>query len=140
MEQDRSLLSFRRDAVASILMNLYVMAGALRIKKPIPRYLPSAAVARKHLLDQMEEAELETEEGRQQGPWQAGEKHRRWSDVYREYHYSSFLIILFLLLRLTNTTEFAYSSALTDIVGQLEELEALTKEICGEMALDIMDL
>lgn len=36
--------------------------------------------------------------------------------------------------------EFAYSSALTDIVGQLEELETLTKEICGEMALDIADL
>jgi len=84
-EQNRSLLSSRRDAVASILMNLYVMAGALRMKKPIPRYLPSAAVARKRLLDQMEEAELETEEERvQQRPWQTGEKHRRWADVYRE--------------------------------------------------------
>ena len=36
--------------------------------------------------------------------------------------------------------EFAYSSALTDIVGQLEELETLTKEVCGEMALDIINL
>ncbi|KAF8422071.1 Fusaric acid resistance protein-like-domain-containing protein [Tirmania nivea] len=118
-EQNRSLLSFRRDAVASILMSLYVMAGALRIKKPIPRYLPSAAVARKHLLDQMEEAELETEEeGNRQILWQTREKQRRWADVY----------------------QFAYSSALTDIVGQLEELETLTKGICGEMALDIADL
>jgi len=95
-EQNRSLLSFRRDAVASILMCLYVMAGALRVKKPIPKYLPSAAVARKHLLDQMEEAELETEEERiQQRPWQTGEKHRRWADVYRECHPLVFILIVF---------------------------------------------
>lgn len=66
-------------------MNLYTMAGALRTHKPIPKYLPSAAVARKQLLDHMEEAELETEEERVQSrPWQTGEKHRRWADVYRE--------------------------------------------------------
>ena len=96
-EQNRSLLSLRRDAVASILMSLYVIAGALRMKKPIPRYLPSAAVARKHLLDQMEEAELETEEERvQQRPWQPGEKHRRWADVYRESP-NVFILIIYCL-------------------------------------------
>ena len=36
--------------------------------------------------------------------------------------------------------EFAYSSALTDIVGELEELERLTKEVCGEMPLDVPNL
>ncbi|KAF8476239.1 hypothetical protein BDZ91DRAFT_711231 [Kalaharituber pfeilii] len=117
-EQNRALLSFRRDAVASILMNLYTIGGALRVKKPIPRYLPSAAVARKHLLDQMEERELEEEEALEGEPRPKPERHKRWADVY----------------------QFAYSSALTDIVGQLEELQTLTKEICGEMALDVTDL
>ena len=84
-EQNRSLLSFRRDAVASILMNLYIMGGALRAKKPIPEYLPSAAVARKHLLDHMEEAELETEQERaERRQGQQGDRHRRWADIYRE--------------------------------------------------------
>lgn len=31
-----SLLSYRRDAVAAILMNLYVLAGALRGDRPVP--------------------------------------------------------------------------------------------------------
>ncbi len=39
-----SLLAFRRDAVAAILMCLYVLAGALRGNRPIPvrstRYFP----------------------------------------------------------------------------------------------------
>lgn len=31
-----SLLTYRRDAVAAILMNLYVLAGALRGARPVP--------------------------------------------------------------------------------------------------------
>ena len=84
--------------MASILMNLYTMAAALSVKKPIPKYLPSAAVARKMLLDKMEEAELDTEEerlesrrrrrgGNQQGHADEGngEGYKRWADVYREF-------------------------------------------------------
>ncbi|KAF8534386.1 hypothetical protein BDD12DRAFT_988808 [Trichophaea hybrida] len=111
----RKMLSPRRDAVASILMNLYVLAGALRSKRPVPRYLPSCAAARKRLLDRMAEVEEEFEEERQVRP--RPEKTRRWADVY---HY-------------------AYAAALTDIVAQVELLERLIKIIMGEMALDAPD-
>src|SRR4051794_32230382 len=53
------MLSVRRDAVAAILMNLWVLAGGLRSKHPIPRYLPSAAIARKRLLQRLEYLEEE---------------------------------------------------------------------------------
>ena len=54
-----SLTVPRRDAVAVILMNLYVLACALRAGKPVPRYLPSAAAARRRLLDCMDVVEAE---------------------------------------------------------------------------------
>ena len=38
-------------------MNLYVLAGALRGDRKVPRYLPSAAAARKRLLTHMAEIE-----------------------------------------------------------------------------------
>jgi hypothetical protein len=76
------MLSVRRDAVASILMNLYVLAGALRSKRPVPRYLPSAAAARKRLLDRMAEIEAEYEVERIVTP--RPEKSRRWADIYRK--------------------------------------------------------
>jgi len=60
-----SLLAYRRDAVAAILMNLYVLAGALRGDRPVPRYLPSAALARKKLLDHMAEIEAEQAQNRE---------------------------------------------------------------------------
>lgn len=111
----------RRDAVAVILMNLYVLACALRAKKPVPRYLPSAAVARMKLLDTMDvvesekarrlekEKEIEGEGRDERG--QAEGKGRRWADVYR----------------------YAFSTALTDIVENLQEMERYTKEALGEV-------
>ncbi|KAL7276352.1 Zinc finger protein [Rhizina undulata] len=114
-EMGRKMISVRRDAVASILMNLYILASALRSKRPVPRYLPSAAVARKRLLDKMAEIEEENEALRAVTP--KPEKSRRWADVY----------------------QYAYSAALTDIVEQLENLQQLTKSITGEMALDVPD-
>jgi hypothetical protein len=75
------MIPVRRDAVASILMNLYILAGALRAKRPVPRYLPSAAAARKRLLDRMAEIEKENEASRAVRP--RLEKSRRWADVYR---------------------------------------------------------
>ncbi|TVY75651.1 Protein BRE4, partial [Lachnellula suecica] len=56
-----SLLSYRRDAVAAILMNLYVLAGALRGDRRVPRYLPSAALARRRLLDKMADLDASRE-------------------------------------------------------------------------------
>ena len=108
----KSLTAPRRDAVAVILLNLYILACALRANRPVPRYLPSAAAARQKLLDRMEI--LENEQARKRevvGKRTEAWKERRWADVY---HY-------------------AYSGALTDIVENLQELQKYTKEVCGEV-------
>lgn len=122
-----SLTSYRRDAVATILMNLYTYACALRANEPVPRYVPSAAGARQKLLDQMEIVEAEVA-ARERAEDLASPKsleaihsghsmkaarergQRRWADVY----------------------EYAFSGALTDIVGEVQEMQRFTKAICGE--------
>lgn len=103
-----ALLSYRRDAVASILMVMYTLAGALKTGRPLPRYLPSAAAARKRLLDRM--AELYGSEGTHGSDG----KERKWADVY----------------------QYAYSRTLTDIVEQLHHLHQSTKLITGEVGFD----
>ena len=117
-----SLTAPRRDAVAAILMNMYILACALRSNHPVPRYLPSAPAARKVLLDRMAVAEAEfaarkraevmTDSGSGESVGEGrDDKRRRWADVY---HY-------------------AYSSALTDIVEELQQLQRYTTEVCGEV-------
>ncbi|KAH8808461.1 hypothetical protein F5884DRAFT_732843 [Xylogone sp. PMI_703] len=114
-----SLLSYRRDAVAAILMNLYVLAGALRVNRRVPRYLPNAAAARKRLLQKM--AEIDTNIALQQG--NAGtitasdtndKEMRKWSQIY----------------------SYSYSQSLTGCVQQLEQLEKYVKDIVGEQGFD----
>ena len=146
------LTSVRRDAVAAILVNLYILACALRTAQPVPKYLPSAAAARRRLLDRMAvvEAEIaarekaqevaatitaaapaessttaatatsshptndqaeEEDEGQRQTTTQTLTGKRRWADVY----------------------SYAYSGALTDIVGELQVMKRFCKEICGEV-------
>ena len=122
-----SLTSYRRDAVAAILLNLYTYACALRGDQPVPRYIPSAATARQKLLDQMEivEAEVAARERAEQlaNPKSPDSMHsgrsakaakekgqRRWADVY----------------------EYAFSGALTDIVAEVQEMQRYTTEICGK--------
>lgn len=112
-----SLTAPRRDAVAAILMNLYILASALRLDQPVPRYLPSAAAARRKLLDRMELVEAEQARKMEtEGKGKADERGRgrRWADVY----------------------QYACSGALTDIVEQLQELQRFTKEVCGEAGWD----
>ena len=71
--------------------------------------MPSAAAARKKLIDRMEELEVNrTHEGE---PRERGV--RRWADVYR----------------------YAFASALTDIVEQLQLLQKYTKEVTGEAGI-----
>ena len=107
-----SLTTPRRDAVAVILLSLYVLACALRADRPVPRYLPSAAAARQKLLDRMEILEAEQAQNREAEAKSPKErKGRRWADVY----------------------QYAYSGALTDIVENLQELQNYTKEVCGEV-------
>jgi len=109
-----SLTAPRRDAVAVILMNLYILASALRLDQPVPRYLPCAAAARRKLLDRMEVVEAErakSSEAEGKGKAREGRRGRRWADVY----------------------QYAYSGALTDIVEHVQELQRFTKEVCGEV-------
>ena len=149
-----SLTIPRRDAVAVILLNLYVLACALRADRPVPKYLPSAAAARRRLLDCMDVVEMERAgrrggegrrvegdggegkrrqvdsekgkgidvnwEGEGEGGGQGvkadeGGQGRRWADVYR----------------------YAFSSALTDVVENLQEMQRFTKEVCGEAEWDL---
>ncbi|KAL9477303.1 hypothetical protein ACSS6W_007144 [Trichoderma asperelloides] len=101
------LLGFRRDAVASILANLYIFAGALRADRKVPRYLPSAAAARRRLL--VETAAVEDSMAHHSEAsdirW-----HKKWCDIY----------------------SYSYNESLTGCVAQLEELEKFTKLIVGE--------
>lgn len=116
-----ALITVRRDAVAAILMTLYILAGALRSNRPVPRYLPSAAVARKRLLDRMEAVELEQRKGKGNGIAQTmgrrGGLRRRWADVY----------------------QFAYNVALTGVVEQLDRLREHTIRVTGEMEFALDD-
>lgn len=135
-----SMLAYRRDAVAAILMNLYVLAGALRGNRKVPvshfyslarvsriksnsiqRYLPSAAVARKRLLDHMalvEAAHLQPPEPHPNHSSHPNatplseeqQEERRWAQIY----------------------SYSYSQSLTGCVKQLEQLQKYTKEIVGE--------
>lgn len=119
------LLPFRRDAVASILMNLYILAGALRGNRKVPRYLPSAAAARKKLLDRMAELEVEL----------AGTKDRRTKIVNDGVsgHEKG------VGRKFAEVYQFAYSQALIECVEQLEQLTRYTKVICGEVGFDPVD-
>lgn len=127
LPDNAALTSYRRDAVAAILLNLYTYACALKGNQPVPRYIPSAAVARQKLLDQMDivEAEAAAKERAQSqadpksldsirsgsSAKSAGERgQRRWADVY----------------------QYAFSGALTDIVAEVLEMQRCTTEICGE--------
>ncbi|KAM0426760.1 hypothetical protein ACHAPT_008076 [Fusarium lateritium] len=101
------LLSYRRDAVAAILGNLYILAGALRSQRKVPRYLPSAAAARKKLLHKSAEVAREMSESPE---FRELERQKTWSDIY----------------------SYSYNESLTGCVAQLEELERFTKLIVGE--------
>lgn len=105
-----SLLAYRRDAVAAILMNLYVLAGALRGDRKVPRYLPSAAQARKRLLDHMAEIGAEQARNRDMSKVESEKESRKWAQIY----------------------SYSYSQSLTGCVKQLEQLQKYTKEIVGE--------
>ncbi|EGX93314.1 hypothetical protein CCM_04687 [Cordyceps militaris CM01] len=119
VEGQAALLSYRRDAVATVLANLYVLAGALRARRRVPRHLPSAAAARKALLVRSDavEADMLAREAAAAADGEALRKldtHRKWSDIYR----------------------FSYKQSLTGCIVQLEEMEKYTKLIVGEQGFD----
>ena len=106
------LLGYRRDAVAAILGNLYILAGALRSQRPVPRYLPSAAAARKKLM--MRTMDIEEDMTKHSVENSELLEHKRWADIY----------------------SYSYKESLTGCVAQLEELEKYTKLIVGEQGFD----
>ncbi|XWW98797.1 hypothetical protein V2A60_006800 [Cordyceps javanica] len=113
-----ALLPHRRDAVATVLANLYVLAGALRARRRVPRYLPSAAATRKALLVRSDavEADIMAREATAAAAatLHQVDTHRKWSDIYR----------------------FSYNQSLTGCIVQLEEMEKYTKLIVGEQGFD----
>jgi hypothetical protein len=114
----KALLPFRRDAVATILMNLYALAGACRSNRKVPKYLPSAAAARKKLLGRMTEVEMENANARTStGIVPKKGVGRKFAEVY----------------------QFAYSQNLSACVEQLENMIRYTKAICGEEGFDPVD-
>ncbi|ELR02648.1 hypothetical protein VC83_01012 [Pseudogymnoascus destructans] len=127
------LLPYRRDAVASILMTLYILAGALRGKRRVPRYLPSAMVTRKRLLDRMEELEMEQQEkerhkyGNDEHDETAGKRNNQGQGRPKAEESG---------MRFAQVYQFAYSKGLTQCVEHLEQLQKYTKAICGEVGFD----
>ncbi|RYP10195.1 hypothetical protein DL764_000816 [Monosporascus ibericus] len=108
-EAAAELLGHRRDAIATILTNLYVLSGALRADRKVPKYLPSAAATRKRLLDRTKQLEAELAAS---GKLTATEKteSKKWAQIY----------------------SYSYNESLTGCVQQLLELERYTKAIVGE--------
>lgn len=74
------------------------------------RYLPSAAAARKRLLDHMASLEAWHASHPDMHKLDSERENRKWSQIY----------------------SYSYSESLTGCVTQLEELQKYTKEIVGE--------
>lgn len=68
-------------------MNTYVLAGALRTGRPIPKYLPNVRAARGELLKKMRELEEERAEesceSENEKVEKEGVEYRPWAIVYR---------------------------------------------------------
>ncbi|KAI1487837.1 hypothetical protein F5X96DRAFT_648131 [Biscogniauxia mediterranea] len=112
-EAAAELLGHRRDAIATVMTNLYVLSGALRANRKVPKYLPSAAASRKRLLDRMKELELEIAASGDLDPQEKSEG-KKWAQIY----------------------SYSYNESLTGCVEQLGELEKYTKAIVGEQGFD----
>ena len=98
-------------------MNLYVLAGALRGNRKVPRYLPSAAAARKKLLDHMAEIEAEQAQNSDVSKVKSVKESRKWAQIY----------------------SYSYNQSLTGCVKQLEQLQKYTREIVGEQGYVFFD-
>ncbi|KAI1346963.1 hypothetical protein F5Y01DRAFT_259919 [Xylaria sp. FL0043] len=107
------LLGYRRDQIATVLTNLYVLSAALRADRPVPKYLPSSAVARKRLLDRAFEREKEHAAS---ATYSSKEQQRK--------------------LRLEQVYSYSYNDSLTGCVEQVNQLEKYTKMIVGEQGFD----
>lgn len=128
-EAAADLLGCRRDAIAAVLTNLYVLSGALRSRRPVPvsqrvdfaisftqltvdytqRYLPNAAVARRRLIELMSELDKEHVAS---GNYRSEEKR--------------------LEMKVSQIYSHSFHESLTGCVEQLDQLAKYTKLIVGE--------
>ncbi|PQE25886.1 Brefeldin A-sensitivity 4 protein [Rutstroemia sp. NJR-2017a BBW] len=138
-QASESLLGFRRDAVACILMNLYVLAGALKGNRKVPRYLPSAASARKRLLDHMvllESLNVNQASG-DATPTRKRRRSRKRRSLLEDVEDSSEKVEQIPEGRKwSQIYSYSYSQSLTGCVKQLDQLIKYTKEIVGEQGFD----
>ncbi|ROT34848.1 hypothetical protein SODALDRAFT_317301 [Sodiomyces alkalinus F11] len=116
------LLPYRRDAIASILSNLYILAGALKSDRKVPRYLPNAAAARKRLLGKMAEIEKEVAD--------------RQTHVDADYHDAKTPQSAGGFEKWAHIYAHALNESLTGCVAQLREMERYLKLIVGEQGYD----
>ncbi|KAK6363667.1 hypothetical protein TWF730_001087 [Orbilia blumenaviensis] len=144
------MLSCRRDAVAAILMNLWVLGGGLRSKTPIPKYLPSAAIARRRLLQRIEDMDME---GYYERSRHEGRKRRlRFTELERLEPENLFVdgpsgksevkdgkVRHKGIDKWAHFYQYAYSSILNEIVRELEQLQIYTKAITGELSIGKFD-
>ncbi|KAI0403290.1 hypothetical protein F4802DRAFT_608175 [Xylaria palmicola] len=108
-EAAMELLGYRRDEIATVLTNLYVLSGALRADRSVPKYLPNAAVARKRLLDRTFQLELKHAA---REPYLTKERRRE--------------------IRLGQIYSYSCNDSLTGCVEQVKQVEKYTKIIVGE--------
>ncbi|KAF3939479.1 hypothetical protein ABW19_dt0205772 [Dactylella cylindrospora] len=146
------MLSCRRDAVATILMNLWVLGGGLRAKRPIPKYLPSAAIARKRLLQRIEDIDMDGYDG---SHYEGTPRRSRFTELERLAPVSPILVdgaegaqsptekegkVRYERLDTwAHFYQYAYSSLLNEIVRELEQLQIYTKAITGELSIGKFD-
>ncbi|KAM3071236.1 Zinc finger protein [Clarireedia jacksonii] len=141
-QASESLLGFRRDAVACILMNLYVLAGALKGNRKVPRYLPSAASARKRLLDHMvllESLNVSKPAGDATPTKKRRRSRKRYSKLEDVDDSSEKMEQMEQIpegRKWSQIYSYSYSQSLTGCVKQLDQLIKYTKEIVGEQGFD----
>ncbi|KAI1434257.1 hypothetical protein GGR50DRAFT_663700 [Xylaria sp. CBS 124048] len=113
-EATTSLFKYRRDVMAAIVTNLYVLSAALRDETHVPKYLPNALVARKRLLKRMFEVERDFARGKEgYGNRESDHQSRQEVRLGQIHHYS-------------------YDHSLAGCVKQVQQLENYTKLIVGQ--------
>ncbi|KAF3080704.1 hypothetical protein TWF569_002263 [Orbilia oligospora] len=144
------MLSCRRDAVATILMNLWVLGGGLRSKTPIPKYLPSAAIARRRLLQRIED--MDSEGYYEKSLYEGKRRRLRFTELEQLDPESLSVdgpdgksgvkdgkVRQKGIDKWAHFYQYAYSSILNEIVRELEQLQIYTKAITGELSIGKFD-
>ncbi|KAK9767548.1 hypothetical protein K7432_002563 [Basidiobolus ranarum] len=98
----------RKDVIASLLLQSYVISGAFKSKSPLPPYLPSAKTPRLRLLGKMRRLDAFSNMSRE----------TLTDKIESEFFY---------------TYWYAYAGSLIEVVEEHEELGDLVKKIVGEI-------